>query len=360
MKIGPYIPILRWKEAERQALSKLFDNERAIITPLIEPVILSESKSVEQLAESLPAGILECWGRKELLLDPHLLGDSHPNSEHTLLNILRRRFEKTSSRITPVTGLSRSVDYQEAITSFAATSNTGVCIRLFQADFMDRTLSEKLEALLKLLKQRPSSVDLLLDFRSIFRLKQPDWNQICGSLPNITSWRNVIAASGAFPRDLTETTDGQSMKPGVHRFSRTDWTSWEEYVRKKNLPRSPLYADYATQWALVRKPIPVPNISASIRYTCEDAWLVMRGEGMMKEGSSGAKQYLGHAKLLVGKREFCGASFSAGDAYIEEKSRDLTSKKTGNARTWLEAGINHHLTFAARQVANQISSKAPV
>lgn len=48
--------------------------------------------------------------------------------------------------------------------------------------------------------------------------------------------------------------------------------------------------------------------------------------------------------------EYRGAAFSAGDAYIFDKANHPTP--TGNARTWLQAGFNHHMTFVVRQIAS--------
>ena len=52
------------------------------------------------------------------------------------------------------------------------------------------------------------------------------------------------------------------------------------------------------------------------------------------------------------KSIFKGDNFSFGDSYIAEKAKYINTKNTGNPRSWLEAGINHHLTLTARQVAS--------
>ncbi|MCH8961308.1 MAG: hypothetical protein IH820_08305, partial [Bacteroidetes bacterium] len=53
--------------------------------------------------------------------------------------------------------------------------------------------------------------------------------------------------------------------------------------------------------------------------------------------------------------EFCGADFSAGDAYFVRMGSQLENggiKESGGAETWIRAGINHHLTFVVRQIAS--------
>jgi mannose-6-phosphate isomerase-like protein (cupin superfamily) len=41
------------------------------------------------------------------------------------------------------------------------------------------------------------------------------------------------------------------------------------------------------------------NISASIRYTTDDYWVIMRGEGLRNKGGAGYDQYPANAELLM-------------------------------------------------------------
>lgn len=92
----------------------------------------------------------------------------------------------------------------------------------------------------------------------------------------------------------------------------------------------------------------VPNYSASIRYTVENDFVVLRGEGVLNENGPGFDQYNGWAKLLLEMPEYFGASFSAGDHYVAERASNWRS--SGNAQTWLQAGFSHHVTATALQV----------
>ena len=74
----------------------------------------------------------------------------------------------------------------------------------------------------------------------------------------------------------------------------------------------------------------------------------MRGEGLKSDDGPGNAQYPAEAQLLCEMDEFCGAGFSRGDSYIQETSQQPNGP--GNPYTWLRAGINHHMTYATRQV----------
>jgi hypothetical protein len=99
---------------------------------------------------------------------------------------------------------------------------------------------------------------------------------------------------------------------------------------------------------LFKEPLAVPNYSASIRYTVENDFVVLRGEGVLNKNGPGFDQYNGWAKLLLEMPEYFGASFSTGDRYVAERASNWRS--SGNAQSWLQAGFSHHVTATALQV----------
>lgn len=85
---GPadYVPILRWKQAERYALKNLHDDDRARTTPLIEltPTIFKSRRTAKQEPQMLdPAQVLGKKAKKLLetcLKSPLLFGSSTRDS----------------------------------------------------------------------------------------------------------------------------------------------------------------------------------------------------------------------------------------------------------------------------------------
>jgi hypothetical protein len=90
------------------------------------------------------------------------------------------------------------------------------------------------------------------------------------------------------------------------------------------------------------------NFSASIRYATPTGWLVMRGEGVLNEDGPGYAQWPAHAQLLSEHPEFTGSAYSWGDDFMQQMGSQL--EKTGRAKDWLGAGINHHLTMVVNQL----------
>ena len=172
-----------------------------------------------------------------------------------------------------------------------------------------------------------------------------NFHEICNHLPHLNEWLTFSIISGIFPKDLT------GIKPGQHLIQRLDWLTWEEQIRgATSLPRIPSFGDYTIQHPIYYEPPKNANFSASIRYTTDNAWLIMRGEGIRSRKGTGYAQYPANAQLLCEREEFCGEDFSMGDKYIYNMGHQ--SARYGSARTWLTAGINHHLTFVVRQISS--------
>lgn len=354
---GPkhYVPILRWKRAERAALGMLRPADRAVITPLLEltPKLFAPKRTKKnelripdpnQVLTEAADDMYRCWGQAPFLLDlwhlnplPQTSAGLHP------LAFLAERCRMWRLPMIPVTGLQRPNAYQDAVSSIVSADNRGICVRLLVADLGRGNLDADLSGLLRRFGVSHSQTDLLVDCQFIAD-GSVDLCRLLSQVPEIREWRTLTIASGAFPRDLT------GMQPGQHFLDRWDWLAWRAYVRGPSRPRTAAYADYTIQHADFKEPPERANLSASIRYTIDQYWLVMRGESVFKEDGPGFSQWPANAQLLSEHREFRGRDFSYGDQYILDMGSQVAS--TGNAETWLRAGINHHMTFVARQVAN--------
>ncbi len=187
----------------------------------------------------------------------------------------------------------------------------------------------------------PSSVHLLMDLQLVNERAQT-YLVLYERLPHLSAWNTVTITAGSFPPDLSH------LQVGEHPVPRVEWQLWKGIAGSRHTSRIPLFGDYTILHPFVRPNFPGMNISASIRYTTDDYWVIMRGEGLRNEGGAGFDQYPANAELLMQRQEYCGAEFSYGDRYIFE--RPLKRKNPGNPTTWIAAGVNHHLTFVVRQI----------
>jgi hypothetical protein len=364
---GPshYVPILRWKQAERFALRYLHEADRKSITPLIEltPLTFKSRKTAEHVATPLdPAQVVHQEAKK--LLESCANFPFFLDLRHVAVDVVRTRrkvhaleyFAEVGRSyklaLVPVTGLSRTTEYQTSVAAIVKDDKRGICLRLTPADIIKTGFTGSIRALLKSLHLTEDLVHLLVDYEANDPAV-PSVESLLATIPNLGKWQTLSVASGAFPPDL------QGFEPGNRRIPRTDWLAWKKAVSTaKNGQRKPSFSDYTIQYGLYKEPVEGCNPSVSVRYTLDEEWLIMRGDAVRgkatsdpKETRPGREQWHGHAQLLCDNDNlFYGEGFSWGDAFIHEKSLD--SKNYGSHEIWLRAGINHHMTVVSRQIAN--------
>ncbi len=359
-----YVPILRWKQAERVALKKLGSEDKAGMTPLVE--VPPEALEVGSALGAASVGLGLCkvadevlgsWGDGKLFLDLGLVergirasGGAHPVT--ALFDAGRSLYPS----FIPVTALGRDLAYQEAVGSVIALDELGMCLRLRGSELRRPGLADEILQLLGRFDLKYENVDLLVDY-GVVADSPPNFTEACDLLPALARWRTFTVASGAFPKNLSAI-----RPPGEHVLTRRDWLAWRDQVTTQPLSRLPSFGDYAIQHPIHDPPIyddGPPNISASIRYAAEDHWVIMRGEGIRNDDGPGPEQWPANAMLLRERPEFSGSSFSYGDRYIEEMADNMENgglPKNGNSTTWLRAGLNRHLTLTVRQIANLFDS----
>jgi hypothetical protein len=336
-----YVAVLRWRQGEVDALRNLYELDRKIITPLIELLPKKGggfSKIIKDIGQN--------WGFDPFFLDldrisPNLRlgGGGHP------LILMGNAAKSMHLKLVPVTGLNRPKSYQAAVAVVARANKQGICVRVRGNEISKPNFGTGLLKLLSSHKKTPQETDLIVDLEVVDNSKV-DYAALCAKIPKLRRWRTFTVLGGAFPENLMQFV--KNSEPTIKRY---DWCGWREETTNGQLARKPSYGDYTIQCPTYEPPtVDFLNPSASIRYTASDQWLIMRGEGVFNDNSAGFAQFPAQAMLLSEKPEFCGADYSFGDKYIKQVSGDWNH--TGNFTTWICAGVNHHLTFVARQVAN--------
>lgn len=354
-----YVPILRWKQAERGALSQLDTRDLPHITLLIELIpenfVQGNTRLHDDAAMYLIAGqLMKSWGERPIYVDlPNLPPALIPQSGKCL-SLLAGYVGLPKLSIIPVTGLYRESSYNITVQNVVESMNQGVCLRLTLDDVRSATFDRSVSDLLDILGLKHKEVDLLVDYQIIDKYS-PHFKDLGHMIPDVDKWRNFVVTGGAFPEDLSAYRENER-----HSISRLEWISWrDQAIALSPDTRLPNFSDYTVQHARYSaRRSGRMRYSASIRYTIEDSWMLMRGENVFRKGGPGFHQYPDLAIMLCDLPQYCGEGYSSGDRYIKEIS--LQTAETGAAPQWLQAGINHHITYATRQLAalNGVSSIA--
>lgn len=351
MNQGPrYIPVLRTKPAEWNALRSLAVDVRQAITPRLEvlPAELdlighAASPGLPRAFQKFAIKIRRSWGSATAFVDfsrlsPSIRSDS---GEHPLTLFGRAA---ASYGVNPILTLGPYDDsaFLLAAREFTRRHKFGVAVRLHYGDLDKETVTEETEALLSALGVNYSDTDVFVDCGVVDDVP-PDYDWLCSRIPHLARWRNFIVTGGSFPENL------EGMAIGARVRVRYEWLHWQAWALAPRLRsvRVPHFSDYTIQHA-VYEPPEGGRPSASIRYTAETYWLIMRGEAPSKK-NGGSRQYYGNARFLCERDEFKGSTYSFGDQYISDAANRRGGP--GTPATWITAGVSHHITLAARQVA---------
>lgn len=337
-----YVPILKWKTGERNALSKLVPADRDGLIPLAE--LLPDDDNAENTvisqadAERFAEQVQKSWGSAPIFVDPVQLAATGTDYAELL-----HQGRLAGISLVPTVWLTTPNAVLQVLAPEVKQDGRGVCLRL-DADAVSEHLNS-LAALgrdtMVMLGLGAGGIDLLLDWGSIDSADIGKTHlALSPLLPAIVhqGWRSVTFAASAFPRNLAEAGVGTST------IARAEWAAYSGLLLHAGIA----FGDYA-----IAHPeyAPAPFLgSAAIRYTIQDEWLIVRGRLLTRPQYGGFSQFHSLCSQLVADRRFCGAGFSWGDDRILQCSRNQGGP--GNLTTWRQVGTNHHLAFAVRQVAN--------
>lgn len=356
MNIGQqhYIPCLRWKQGEYQALLRLSPSVRSMIVPLIDVAEIGfdfeqwkESKSIDEHLIPFAKKVSEKWGIGDCFVDLHLIDASQrmANGKHPVSFVFDGlRFKGV--RAIPVMGINQDSNWQDAIQNAVDHAACGFCFRISLEEALKPNLGTLLDNLLQKYGRKVEQCDLIIDE------KGPNFEPLDGfvgllettikSLPHLNHWRTLGLIGTSFPSSLGPLGSGTSIVP------RYEWQAYKKLrVQLNSLGiRLPIFGDYA---------INRPEVStvdqrfmrgrANIRYTIDNNWLIARGQKLRDLSES-----KGLCGTIVSSAFYRGQDFSLGDKYILECAKGIAT--TGNPTTWRYVGTNHHLTSVAQDVAS--------
>lgn len=349
-----YVPILKWKMGEYQALSRLAEPVKARITPLLEIPPVGFDFETQTNKETLDAHIGDFgkrlkskWQARQCFVDlkylaatPLCVGGVH------CVEVLFDAARAEGCVAIPVVSFRSDAGFVAAVAAVVRQDRHGVCLRLYLPDFDRPNLGTDIENLLRQAAEGWDSCDLVIDLEAQTYIPMTVFVTIMQTLlakvPALNRWRTVTIAGTAYPNTVA----------GVQSPSLLPRMEWQSY--RALLPtlgsggRIPTFGDYA-----VAHPDPVEldmrlvKPFAKMRYTITDYWYYEKGQQVRSHGFG---QFQTMCANLIAQPFFCGANFSAGDTYIADCAAGKVT--TGNLSTWVWVSTNHHLTKVVADLAS--------
>jgi len=356
-----YVPFLKGKAAEFDALRQLPANRRESLTPLIDvppeavefhPGGSFQIATVEKSLDGYAGRLAAAWGATgHCFID---IAGFHPDSRlsggrHPITAFFADARGAELSPI-PVTGPDRDRAQVDAVKAVCDRWRLGVAIRVRRPQLREPALlAQRLETLLRALSLEPADADLLLDFGELLRgnVAEVEAEAIAGlaALPRIEKWRSLTLCSGAFPAEISSFvgTDESGERP------RRDFDLWLRLCESSSLPRLPSYGDCTVapaDWSAPFNPMEM-NPSCKIVYATDDEWLIEKGRSIRNHGG-------GQYRVLAGKMKRRPGFLAPAHCQTEKKIIDCAAGRggTGGLRQWLTAATRHHLEVVSRQLAS--------
>jgi hypothetical protein len=350
MKKFEYLPILKWKLGERDAMEGISRRCRAAIRPMAEIDSIPwdwenevPSKSLDDHLQKLPLQTAQAWGTTPIFVDGQDVDGQVDSGAHSL-TWLFNELNTFSMAAIPVVRDDSSPAYLTAASGIAAGDGRGVCLRIGKDVVFGSDPTAVIVRLVQTLAVAASAVDLVVDLQAVQDDHIPPYaaalRMTWPMLAQLGPWRSMTLAAGSFPESLAGVPKGTSYIP------RAEWDLWNQL---SSLNPRPVYGDYAISSPnLIEVDPRMMTQSASIRYTTADDWMIVRG-GSIKRHPDGWGQTRALSETLMASGQYAGPSFSRGDAFIHACANGGSS---GNATTWRRDGTNHHLEHVVAALAN--------
>lgn len=357
---------------ELRALKHLEDDSAENLIPLLE-IPLSPwdyvndqpSKDIKSHIESVLDNIVKYWINKPFFISLSreiLTAEDEGNTAEDYIKefaetIKQDKYKDISfSFVIPilVPDFNYGLLYSQLSSIIEQNSSINFTLRIL-VDLLDfecdlHLIETEIQAVLEKFNRKCENSTLIIDMGSIWKddisAVMLSVKLVLQEIPNSTNWENIVISMSSFPDSLSCV----EKRTSNDSFKRIEWQVWNKIVQREAF--KPIYSDYSIAHPLLNEVDPrIINMYASIRYTLDETWFILRGDSLRDFGFT---QYPKLCRDLIGSGKFSGKSFSWGDSRIKEFTEDGNTR-TGNATTWREIGNNHHFKLVLQQLSNLIA-----
>lgn len=350
-----YVPVLKWRQGEYQALLRLRPEQKAGVVPLLEITPPDFDFELNEPKHTIDAHLAEFakrleakWETRPSLFDCGLLAPAErmTGGVHPLLWLMDA-VRPRGGNLIPVTALERDAAYQDAVRIANQVDGRGAALRSSLEDASDADFEDNVETLLERIGVEIDQLDILIDLRS------PNFEPIDGlaqlmiavlsSSDVFNAARSVTILATAFPASMAE------VAPPIAFVRRREWELYKRLIAL--LPqgiRRPAFGDYAIAAPdLFQGDMRLIKPSATVRYATNDGWVIAKGPNVRDNGFA---QYKDRCQSVIDSGRFLGAAFSMGSDYVDKCRTGKAS--TGSLTTWRWVGTNHHIAKVVHDLAS--------
>jgi hypothetical protein len=342
-----YVPILKAKYGEFQALSKLDANIRRHVFPMLEITRISWDHeentippTIEEHLNKTAKKVIEHWPFNRSFIDMSQVASEKADGMSSIEYFYKRMFERGLTPL-PVVRINSPTLHIEGVSNIQQKySINQVCIRINLTDLSSPQFAANLQRLLSSQRATVDNAHLVLDLETpTFDDMEAFSDAIISRLevfPHFEKWSSFSICGSAYPQK-------ELVKDKTNYVPRNEWKfycSVLENLKGENFYRAVNYGDYSIvapgHFEFDRTKM---QTAAKIIYTCAETYVFLKGASLKKKGF---RQYIDQASEIVCADYYLGEQFSAGDRQLKDCYDKQT--KTGTATIWNWVGNNHHMT----------------
>jgi len=350
-----YVPALRWRMAEYQALLRLSAKVKERIVPLITipPVeydfdLQQPKKSVHEHVHPFVGRYKVKWGAQAswIAFDPEMSEGKMNDGSH-VVDYVFDGIRNDGAHAVPALPLAATFDTMTAVARATAQDSQGAAVLLRLEDLMTGNPRRAIGNFAARLDIGLHELDVVIDLRAPnFEPYAAFASALIGALKklgNLHEVRTLVLLGTAIPDSFAEIANGSDEIP------RHEWLFFKTLKAAMSTGmRRPLYGDHTTVHPeFVARDMRFVKPAGKITYTGPIVYGTRKGKAF--RGNEG--QMYDHCDAITKEARFAfrGSGFSLGDKHIADcAARSINS---GNLTTWKWVAINHHITTVVDDLA---------
>lgn len=358
-----YVPALRWRQGEYQALFRLSSAVKDRVMPLITipPVefdfeLWQPKKSVHEHVHPFIARFDAKWGKRPawIALDAEITEGRMDDSSHPLDYVLDGLRPKGAFAI-PALPLEVASETMDAAARAVAADGQGAAVLLRLEDLMSGNPRKAILGFASGIGIGLDELDVIVDLRARnfepYKVFATALRGALKRLGNLFEVRNLVLLGTAIPESFAQLAKGSDEIP------RHDWLFFKELmIAMPAGMRRPIYGDHTIVHPEFRA-MDMRKIKAAgkIVYTTPETWATRKG-GAFRDNPA---QMHTHCAEVVNDPAFAfrGAGFSYGDKYIADCA--VMAESPSNLSRWKDVAINHHITTVANDLSTLFATPWP-
>ncbi|WP_047757560.1 beta family protein, partial [Geobacillus sp. ZGt-1] len=315
-----YVPIMKFKQGEKDALYQLPIELKEKVVPLFEitPDVIQKEKSLS---------ISQIWERPYFFdISPEYYSEL---SDEEYLSLLT----KCQGDVIPVIKLA---DNSDRIKNVITRVQKGIAVRIYLDEILDDSFQKLFTDLTSQLNLQ--EIDLIIDVQFVsageINIKSALIKEALNRINNMSEFRTIIVASNSFPENLS--TYDKYRLVTIPRNESKFFNKAKQHFEEKGIKI--VYSDYGVNHWTYFEYVPGMQVTFNIRYTYYDNFVIYRGDSIKRGGFNFAKVQEA-CNELVNSSYFLGKDFSWADQEIYDKAHSIANKP-GNPTTWRALGTN--------------------